>query len=57
VKAEYGAANDDKPKWETVTVSMAPFAGQRVRIGFEARDGSPASVVEAAVDDVWVTRN
>jgi carboxypeptidase T len=56
VKEERGAANVDDPKWASVSVPMAPWAGQRVRVVFEAWDHGSASLVEAAVDDVRVTR-
>lgn len=56
VRQELGAANDDKPIWSSVMVSMAPWAGEKVRIVFEAADRSTASTVEAAVDDVRITR-
>ena len=35
---------------------MAPWAGEKVRIVFEAADSPSASTVEAAVDDVRITR-
>jgi aminopeptidase S len=35
---------------------MADFAGQTIRIVFEAADVDRASLVEAAVDDVRITR-
>jgi hypothetical protein len=56
VKQELGAANTDLPKWSTASVSMAPWAGQTVRIVFAAADRGRASTVEAAVDDVRITR-
>ena len=56
VRQELGAANSDLPKWTTVTVPMTPWAGQTIRIVFEAADRGRASVVEAAVDDVRITR-
>jgi len=37
-------------------VPMTPWAGQTVRIVFLAADRGPSSTVEAAVDDVRVTR-
>jgi hypothetical protein len=42
--------------WRSATVSMDAWAGQTVRIRFEATDGGSASLVEAGVDDVRVTR-
>ena len=35
---------------------MTPWAGQKVRIVFEAADVGSASTLEAAVDDVRITR-
>ncbi len=56
VKRERGAANTDRPAWSSVSVSLAPWAGQTVRIVFQAADRGGASTVEAAVDDVRITR-
>ncbi len=56
VKQEKGAPNVDKPRWTTVRVSMAPWAGEKVRIVFEAADLGKASTIEAAVDDVRISR-
>jgi hypothetical protein len=56
VRQERGAANTDLPSWATATISMTPWAGQTVRIVFAAADLGPASTVEAAVDDVRITR-
>ena len=56
VKQERGAANTDLPSWSTASVSMAPWAGQTIRIVFAAADLGRASTVEAAVDDVRITR-
>ena len=56
VKEERGAANTDKPSWASVSVPMTPWAGQKVRIVFLAADRGPSSTVEAAVDDVRVTK-
>ena len=42
--------------WRTATVSLDAWAGQTIRIRFEAQDGAGASLVEAGVDDVRVTR-
>ena len=56
VKSESGAANTDRASWSSFSVSLAPWAGQTVRIVFVATDGGGDSVVEAAVDDVRITR-
>ena len=51
-----GAALDVDAVWTPVSVSLEAFAGQTVRLVVEAADASGASLVEAAVDDVRVTR-
>ena len=56
VKQEVGAADTDKPAWATVSVPLTPWAGQTIRIVFRAADRGSASTVEAAVDDVRITR-
>ena len=56
VRQELGAANTDRPAWASASIPMAPWAGQTVRIVFEAADLANNSTVEAAVDDVRITR-
>jgi hypothetical protein len=56
VKHEWGQSNQDTPAWTTVTVSMDPWAGERVRIVFGAMDAGAPSLIEAGVDDVRITR-
>ena len=56
VREELGAANTDLPAWLGVSVPLTPWAGQTVQIVFAAQDRSNASTVEAAVDDVRITR-
>ena len=56
VRQEVGAANTDLPAWKTATISMTPWAGQTIRIVFAAADLGRASTVEAAVDDVRISR-
>jgi hypothetical protein len=56
VRLEAGAANIARPAWTSVSIPLKPWAGQTIRIVFVATDGGPDSVVEAAVDDVRVTR-
>ncbi|MFC5817273.1 M14 family zinc carboxypeptidase [Nonomuraea harbinensis] len=51
-----GAASDRDAAWSVATADISSFAGQTVRILIEAADLSTASLVEAAVDDVRITR-
>ena len=53
---ELGAADDDDAAWSAQTVSLDAFAGQTIRIVIEAADAAGGSLVEAAVDDVRVSR-
>jgi carboxypeptidase T len=43
-------------RWRTATVNMDAWVGQTIRIRFQAQDGGAASLVEAGVDDIRVTR-
>jgi hypothetical protein len=56
VLEELGDAAVDAAAWATARVSMTPWAGQTVRIVFQATDGGPDSLVEAGVDDVRIER-
>jgi extracellular elastinolytic metalloproteinase len=51
-----GAAADVDGAWASTNVSLNAFAGQTIRIRIEAADASGASLVEAGIDDVRVTR-
>jgi carboxypeptidase T len=51
-----GAAANANGAWGARSVSLSAFAGQTVRLVVEAADASTASLVEAGVDDVRVTR-
>ena len=42
--------------WRTASVPMDAWAGQTIRIRFEALDGGAGSTIEMGVDDVRVTR-
>ena len=42
--------------WVTRTVNLTSFAGQTIRIRFEAADNATGSLVEAGVDTVTITR-
>ena len=56
VYSRTGSATNVNGAWLSNTVSLQAFAGQTVRIVVEAADASTASLVEAGVDDVRVTR-
>jgi hypothetical protein len=56
VLQELGGADNDNGAWTTASVDLTAFAGQTVQILVEAADLSGASLVEAAVDDVRITR-
>jgi subtilisin family serine protease len=52
-----GAATNRAGSWSTASLPLNQFAGQTIRIQFEAADLSGASLVEAAVDDVRITQS
>ena len=49
-----GAASQRNAKWQLVKLSLDAYAGQTVRLSFEACDCASNSLVEAVVDDVRV---
>jgi carboxypeptidase T len=51
-----GATRDRDGSWRGASVLLDAWAGQTVRFRFSARDGGGPSLVEAAFDDVRVTR-
>jgi carboxypeptidase T len=53
---ELGTASNDNGVWATTSVNLNAFAGQTVQIVVEGADLSTASLVEAAVDDVRITK-
>ena len=50
-----GAATNRNGAWAVANVNLNAFAGQTIRIQFEAADASTASLVEAGVDDVKIS--
>jgi carboxypeptidase T len=50
-----GAANRDA-SWAYGSASLAPWAGQTIRLVFAATDGGANNLVEAAVDDIRIRR-
>jgi glucose/arabinose dehydrogenase len=53
---ELGTAANDAASWATRSVSLDAFAGQTIRLRIEAADAATASLVEAAMDNVTITR-
>jgi hypothetical protein len=53
---QLGAAVNRPGNFATATVSLNAFAGQSVRILIQAADAATGSLIEAAVDDVRITR-
>jgi extracellular elastinolytic metalloproteinase len=53
---ELGAATQDNAAFTTATVNLSQFAGRTIRILIQAADAGGGSLVEAAVDDVRITR-
>ena len=51
-----GSATNVAGAWSAQTVNLTPYAGQNIRLRFLAADASSASLVEAGVDAVSVTR-
>ena len=52
-----GSATNVNGAWLTSSASLQAFAGQTIRLVIEAADASTASLVEAGVDDVRITRS
>jgi hypothetical protein len=51
---ELGAPENDDAAWALATASLNAFAGQTVYLLVEAADAGPASLLEAALDDVRI---
>ncbi len=51
-----GAASNRAAAWQTGSVNLSAYAGQSVRLLVEAADAAGGSLLEAAVDDVRITR-
>ncbi|WP_199511448.1 M28 family peptidase [Nucisporomicrobium flavum] len=57
VFSQAGAASNRAAAWQTATVNLSPYAGQSIRLQVEAADAGTASLVEAAVDNVVITKS
>ncbi|MFI7445667.1 M14 family zinc carboxypeptidase [Nonomuraea indica] len=56
VLQQAGAATNRNGAWAVTTADISAHAGQTVRIVVDAADASGASLVEAGIDDVRITR-
>jgi subtilisin family serine protease len=56
VFTQAASATNRAGAWATATANLTPFAGQSIRIRVEATDAATPSLIEAAVDDVTITR-
>jgi aminopeptidase S len=57
VFTQAGAAADKAAAWQTATVNLSGYAGQTVKLSVEAADAGTASLVEAAVDNLTITKS
>jgi carboxypeptidase T len=51
-----GRAADVDGAWRSASIAMDAFAGQSIRLRFEAVDGGPGNLLEVELDDIRVTR-
>ena len=56
VWARGGTASNVAGVWTTRTANLSAYAGQTIRLRFEAADMGSASLIEAGVDNVVITR-
>ncbi|WP_371778408.1 M4 family metallopeptidase [Streptosporangium subroseum] len=54
---QLGAASNRVGAWQNATINLSSYAGQTVRILIETADTLPASLIEAGVDNVTITRS
>lgn len=54
--SQTGAASNRNGAWTAGTADLTPYAGQSVRLLVEAADAGTASLIEAAIDDITITR-
>ena len=52
----HGASRDRDGAWASYSATLDAWRGQTVRIQLAARDGGNGNLVEAAIDDVRITR-
>jgi hypothetical protein len=51
-----GTPVDVDGTWKTASASMDGFAGQKIRLRFEAIEGGAPNLLEVELDDIRVTR-
>jgi hypothetical protein len=56
VYARGGTASNVAGTWSARTVDLTPWAGQTIRVRFDASDAGTGSLIEAGFDNVVVTR-
>ena len=56
VLTQAGAATDRAAAWTAATVNLSAYAGRTIRLQVEAADTGTASLIEAAVDNVKITK-
>jgi hypothetical protein len=56
VFTQVGSAANRAGAWATANVNLSSFAGQTIRLRIEAADAATASLIEAGVDNVTITR-
>jgi hypothetical protein len=52
-----GAASDRDAAWTEASANLTPYAGKTIQLLIEATDQAGASLVEAAVDDITVSKS
>ncbi|MFD9943921.1 M4 family metallopeptidase [Nonomuraea sp. NPDC059023] len=57
VLQQLGSAANRAGAWQSATINLSSFAGQTVRLLVETADAGTASLIEAGVDDVKITRS
>ncbi|WP_283133667.1 M4 family metallopeptidase [Rhizohabitans arisaemae] len=53
---QLGAATNRAGAWATATVNLSAYGGQTIRLVVDTADASTASLIEAGVDNVKITR-
>ncbi|MFI6504077.1 M4 family metallopeptidase [Nonomuraea typhae] len=57
VLQQLGSAANRAGAWQPATINLTSFGGQTVRLLIETADAGTASLIEAGVDDVRITRS